>query len=88
LANSPQATKRARQAEQRRQLKQSQRSQARTYLKRVRTALASGDKSQARDAYRVAQPIMDRMARKGLFHPNTIARYKSRISAQIKALAD
>jgi ribosomal protein S20 len=31
---------------------------------------------------------MDRMARKGLFHPNTIARYKSRISAQIKALAD
>ncbi len=88
MANSRQATKRARQAEQRRQLNQSQRSKARTYIKKVRTALAKGDKATAREAFRAAEPMMDRMARKGLFHLNTIARYKSRISAQIKALAD
>ena len=88
MANSPQAGKRARQAEQRRQLHQSQRSKARTYIKKVRSAIASGSKGVARDAFRAAEPVMDRMARKGLFHPNTIARYKSRISAQIKALAE
>ncbi|WP_340677675.1 30S ribosomal protein S20, partial [Paraglaciecola sp.] len=34
-----------------------------------------------------ATPILDRMATKGLIHKNKAARHKSRLSAQIKALA-
>ena len=58
----------------------------RTYLKKVIAAIASGDKAAA-TAFAVAQPIMDRMATKGLIHKNKAARHKSRLSAQIKAMA-
>ena len=50
-------------------------------------AIASGDKAAATAAFAVAQPIMDRMATKGLIHKNKAARHKSRLSAQIKAMA-
>ncbi|EHI52926.1 30S ribosomal protein S20 [Aeromonas salmonicida subsp. salmonicida 01-B526] len=59
----------------------------RTYLKKVIAAIASGDKAAAVAAFATAQPIMDRMATKGLIHKNKAARHKSRLSAQIKAMA-
>ena len=37
-------------------------------------------------AFDAAQPILDRMATKGLIHKNKAARHKSRLAAQIKAL--
>jgi small subunit ribosomal protein S20 len=87
VANSPQARKRARQADKSRALNASQRSMARTYLKRVVAAIALGDKEAATTAYQTAVPVLDRMADKGVFHKNKAARYKSRLNAQIKALA-
>jgi len=44
MANSPQARKRARQSENRRQQGASQRSMLRTYLKRVQAAISAGEK--------------------------------------------
>ncbi|MCX7132410.1 30S ribosomal protein S20, partial [Aeromonas sp.] len=44
-------------------------------------------KAAAVAAFATAQPIMDRMATKGLIHKNKAARHKSRLSAQIKAMA-
>ncbi|MGA2655701.1 MAG: 30S ribosomal protein S20, partial [Gammaproteobacteria bacterium] len=32
------------------------------------------------------QPIIDRLATKGLIHKNAAARYKSRLNAKIKAI--
>ncbi|QBQ53720.1 30S ribosomal protein S20 [Nitrosococcus wardiae] len=87
MANSLQARKRARQAEKRRLHNASQRSMMRTYMKKVIKAIASGDKEQATVAYGVAIPVLDRLARKGLIHPNKAARHKSRLSARIRSMS-
>ncbi len=87
MANTPQARKRARQNEQRRQHNASLRSMVRTYIKRVQAEIASGDKASAQEAYSNAVPVIDRMADKGIIHKNKAARHKSRLNAQIKSLA-
>lgn len=87
MANTPQAKKRARQNEKRRQLKAGQRAMTRTYVKRVQAALAAGDLEAAKAAYAAAIPVLDRIADKGVIHKNKAARYKSRLNAHIKALA-
>ncbi|MEH6824828.1 MAG: 30S ribosomal protein S20 [Motiliproteus sp.] len=86
MANSAGSKKRARQAETRRNQNASLRSMARTYLKKVISAIAAGDKEAAQAAYTTAMPIMDGAASKGIFHKNKVARHKSRLNAQIKAL--
>ncbi len=87
MANSPQAKKRARQSEKRRKHNASLRSMVRTYIKKVVSAIRSGDAEAAKGAYTRAVPVIDRMADKGLIHKNKAARHKSRLNAQIKALA-
>jgi len=87
VANSPQARKRARQAEKRRSHNASLRSMVRTSIKKVVAAIKTGDAEQARSAYSAAVPVIDRMADKGIIHKNKAARHKSRLNAQIKALA-
>ena len=87
MANIKSAKKRAIQAEKRRQHNASRRSMTRTSLKKVLSAIASGDKEAAQAAYTAAVPLLDRMATKGLIHKNKAARHKSRLAAQIKAIA-
>jgi small subunit ribosomal protein S20 len=87
LANSPQARKRARQAENRRQHNASQRSMVRTYIKRVNAAIAEGDQPTARQTLDEAIPVIDSMVNKGIMHKNKAARHKSRLNAHIKSLA-
>jgi small subunit ribosomal protein S20 len=87
VANTPQAKKRVRQAEKRRQRNASQRSTLRTYIKRVVQAIETKNAESAQTAYKEAVPIIDRMATKGIIHKNKAARHKSRLTAHIKALA-
>ena len=87
MANSPQARKRARQAETRRRHNASQRSMVRTYIKRVNAAIESGDQAAASQALASAVPVIDRMVGKGIMHKNKAARHKSRLHAQISKLA-
>ena len=87
MANSPQARKRARQAEGRRQHNAAMRSMVRTYLKKVNAAIASGDQPAAQEAYRAAVSVLDKATRKGKYHPNKAARNKSRLNAKIKAMS-
>lgn len=86
VANSAQAKKRARQAEDNRQRNASQRSRFRTLLKKVRAAIGAGDKTAAEQAFAVCEPVLDRYATRGLIHKNFAARQKSRLRASIKAL--
>ncbi|GHT95414.1 30S ribosomal protein S20 [Betaproteobacteria bacterium] len=86
MANSAQARKRARQAVQQRAHNASQRSSLRTAIKRVRQAIATGDKVAAQNVYSLSVSIIDRIADKKIIHKNKAARHKSRLSAQIKAL--
>ena len=87
MANSPQAKKRARQAEKRRTHNASLRSLVRTVIKKVNAAIGSGDSAAAKTAYDNAVPVIDRMADKGIIHKNKAARHKSRLNAQVKALS-
>ena len=87
MANSPQAKKRARQAEKRRGHNASLRSLVRTRIKQVQAAIDSGDSENAQAAYSRAVPVIDRMADKGIIHKNKAARHKSRLNAQVKALS-
>ncbi len=87
MANSPQAKKRARQAEKRRTHNASLRSLVRTNIKKVLAAVDAGDPEQAKAAYSAAVPVIDRMADKGIIHKNKAARHKSRLNAQVKALS-
>jgi small subunit ribosomal protein S20 len=87
VANSPQAKKRARQAEKRRVHNASLRSLVRTVIKKVVAAVNAGDVDEAKAAYSTAVPVIDRMADKGILHKNKAARHKSRLNAQVKALS-
>ena len=82
MANSPQARKRARQAEKQRQHNASLRSRVRTYIKKVLAAVAAGDKAAAQTAYSEAAPMVN----KGIIHKNKAARHKSRLNSKVKAL--
>jgi small subunit ribosomal protein S20 len=86
LANSAQARKRARQAENRRQRNAGQRSALRTHIKNVVKAVAAGDADAAQSAYRKAVPVIDKSVGKGLIHKNKAARHKSRLGQHVRAL--
>lgn len=87
MANTAQARKRARQAEKHRRHNMAQRSSMRTFVKNVVKAIASGDKTIASEAYKRAVPMLDTMVTKGQIQINKAARHKSRLNAQIKAMA-
>lgn len=87
MANTAQSRKRARQNTKRRNHNASLRSMVRTYIKKVVAAIDTKDVEQAKAAYAEAVPVIDRMADKGIIHKNKAARHKSRLNAQIKALA-
>ena len=86
MANSPQAIKRARQAENNRQRNAGQRSNMRTHIKKVIAAIKAGDRDAATAAYKAAVPVIDNAAGKGLIHANKAARHKSRLNQHIRAL--
>ncbi len=86
MANTAQAKKRAKQAEKHRTRNAGQRSNLRTFIKKVIAAIRAGDKEQAQAAFKIAQPVIDSAVNKGLIHKNKAARNKSRLSARVKAL--
>lgn len=86
MANTPQAKKRAIQAEKHREHNAGLRSMLRTHIKKVVKAIKVGNKEAATTAYQAAVPVIDRMADKGLIHKNKAARHKSRLNAHIKVM--
>jgi small subunit ribosomal protein S20 len=86
MANSAQARKRARQAVKQRAHNVGLRSSLRTAIKKVRKAIATGDKTAAQAVFKESQNIIDSVADKKIIHKNAAARHKSRLSAAIKAL--
>ncbi|WP_041393882.1 30S ribosomal protein S20 [Photobacterium profundum] len=86
MANIKSAKKRAITSEKRRQHNASRRSMMRTFFKKVIAAIEAGEKENATKAFADMQPVLDRMATKGLIHKNKAARQKARLTAKIKAL--
>jgi small subunit ribosomal protein S20 len=80
------AEKRLRQTEARTTVNRSRMSRVRTFVKKVETAIDSGDKTAAQTAFQAAQPELHRATTKGVMHRNTVDRKLSRLAARIKAL--
>ena len=87
MANTAQARKRARQSLVRRGRNVAFKSKLRTHIKNTVKAIASGDKTLASESYKIAVPVIDSSASKGLIHKNKAARYKSRLNKQIGELS-
>jgi small subunit ribosomal protein S20 len=87
MANTAQARKRARQAETTRQRNASQKSTLRTAIRKVKKAIATGDKAAATATFHESQAVIDRIADKRIVHKNLASRTKSRLAQAIKALA-
>jgi small subunit ribosomal protein S20 len=87
MANHVSSLKRARQTERKTAVNRANRSRIRTSLRALREALAKGDVKAAAAQFRETVSALDKSVQKGIFHKNTVSRYKSRLNARLKALA-
>ncbi|MGC1271891.1 MAG: 30S ribosomal protein S20 [Croceibacterium sp.] len=86
MANTPQAKKRIRRNANRAEINGARVSRIRSFVKKVETALSTGDKSAAAEALKSAQPELARGVARGVIHKNTAARKMSRLSKRVAAL--
>ncbi|QCI24250.1 30S ribosomal protein S20 [Buchnera aphidicola (Muscaphis stroyani)] len=86
MANIKSSKKDSIASEKRRKNNASRRSMIRTFVKKVRISISSGDKKIAEEEFKKMQPIVDKHVAKGLLHKNKAARYKSNLSLKIKKM--
>lgn len=86
MANSPQSRKRVRQTARRTAVNKARRSRIRTFIRKVEEAIVSGSQTDAREAFRLAQPEIMRGASKGVLHRNTASRKISRLDGRVRAM--
>ena len=86
MGNHVSARKRARQTVKITERRRHQRTTARTQMKRVRAAVAAGDKGKAEAALKDCIKRVDQAVAKGLWHRKAGSRYISRLSAQVHAM--
>ncbi len=87
MANHASAKKRIIRNAKRAEINTRRDSRIKTFVKKVVSAIESGDASAAAVALQAAQPELDRGVAKGIMHKNTVARMISRLTARVKALA-
>jgi len=86
MAQHKSAKERIRQSKRRSEINRARTSRVRSFIKKVETAIATGNKAAAQTAFKVAQPEIHRGVRMGILHRNAAARKLSRLTARIKAL--
>ncbi len=86
MANTPQARKRIRRNERRAEINGARISRIRSFLKKVETAIAGGDKPAAESALKDAQPELARGVARGVLHKNTASRKMSRLTKRVAGL--
>jgi len=86
MANHFSALKRARQTERRTARNRANTSRLRGALRELRETIAKGDRQAAEQVYRQTVSALDKAIQKGTLHEKTASRYKSRLSARVKAL--
>jgi small subunit ribosomal protein S20 len=79
LPKSKSAEKAARAAERKQLRNKSVRSATKTHLARAERLISSNELEPAQQAVLAATSALDRAAKKGVIHPNTAARRKSRL---------
>lgn len=86
MANHASAKKRIRQTLKRNVRNRHIRSTVRTYVKRLRAAIAAADKPAAEAALNLAVRRIDGAVSKGIYHRRTGSRYISRLTRQVQGL--
>ena len=86
MAHSLQAKKRARQNVKRRTLNRARKSQVKTQIKHLETALEKGDVEAASEQLRLVTKKLDKTASRSTMHKNTAARKKSRLARKVNSL--
>jgi small subunit ribosomal protein S20 len=86
MANTPQARKRIRRNENRAAINGARIGRIRTFVKKVETAIAGGDKPAAAEALQAVQPELARGVARGVLHKNTASRKMSRLVKAVSAL--
>ncbi|VFP79953.1 30S ribosomal protein S20 [Candidatus Erwinia haradaeae] len=86
MANIKSSKKRVITTEKSRQHNVSRRSMIRTFIKKVYSAIYSGNSDSAKNLFHLVQPLLDRQASKGLIHKNKAARHKASLIAKIKKM--
>lgn len=87
MASHKSALKRIKQTRKRTALNRVHRTILRHQLRRLRTALAAKDKAAAQALLKPTLAVIDHSIHKGILHPNTAARYKSRLTVHLNALS-
>ena len=86
MANIKSQIKRNRQNLKKRSRNRVYRGSARTFVRKARLALESGDVDAARAATIQAASALDKAAQKGVLHKNNASRRKGRLMKQLAAL--
>ncbi len=86
VANIKSQKKRIKTNEKARQRNKAVKSELRTHVRNVRTAVAAGDAAKAAELARVANRALDKAVSKGVIHKNQAANRKSAISLSVAAL--
>ncbi|MXO59077.1 MULTISPECIES: 30S ribosomal protein S20 [Croceibacterium] len=86
MANTPQAKKRIRRNDRRAEINGARISRIRSFVKKVETAIAGGDKTAAAAALKDAQPELARGVARGVLHKNTASRKMSRLSKRVAGM--
>lgn len=86
MANHKSAVKRIRQNEKRNLRNTHVRSTVRTFIKRVREAVAAKDQDLAKKALEAAIPVIDGAASKGVIHRSNASRNVSRLTRLVNTL--
>ncbi len=86
MANHKSSEKRARQDIKKTEVNKARKTEVKSYVKKLREAIASKNKEEAVKLYPLVQKLTDRMAQKGISTKNNAARKNSRLASQIAKL--
>jgi small subunit ribosomal protein S20 len=85
-ANTSSAQKATRVIARRTAINKARRSRLRNTVRTVEEAIASGDRDKAVEALKMAEPIIQRSAQKGVVHRNAADRKVSRLTKRVSQL--
>ncbi len=87
MASHKSALKRIKQTRKRAELNQMHRTRLRHQIRKLRAALDAKDKAAAQSLLIATLALIDHSISKRILHPNTAARYKSRLTLRFNALS-
>ena len=87
MPNHKSAEKRMRQNEKRRGINRGNRTKVKTFIKKLRTAIDSGQPEEIKLSLPETISVIDKAVQKGVMHANAAARQKSRLTVRANQAA-